>query len=254
MRGPDLQRRAELLALVTGFAERAERVPVMADLALRLDLAPREVRRQMMLLEKDGSLTVERRGSGMSQSLRIILPGGVLASAWSPTWEPKGESRTGTRRVLALLTEAAQTGGAVPTNKEIAAMLGLGRGAVQSSLNNLASIGRIKIHRTGGSHDGTRQVEIDGMRSAASPRSPAPVARGERAVPNVIAGMDPPRPNQPIVARRLPRCPMCELPAGHHLCRHGWNGQTTRGQRRMIATAAGLYGRPPATGSRESLS
>lgn len=243
MATPDLKRRADLRALLTGFAERAERVPVMADIADAMSLSPREVRRQMALLVSEGALTVERRGAGMSQSLRVVLPGGVLASQWSPTWEPRGESRTGTRRVLALLTDVARTGGVVPTNKEIAAQLGLGRGAVQSSLNNLASIGRIIIHRTGCSHDGTRQVEIDGMLSAASPRSGVASTSRSRAVPAVIAGMDPPRPNQPVVARRLPRCPMCELPAGHHLCGHGWNGLTTRAQRRMIATAAGLYGR-----------
>lgn len=241
MGAPDLQRRADLLALLSGYAERAERVPVTAELGLRLNLTAREIRRQMMLLEKDGALMVERRGSGMSQTLRVVLPGGVLASAWSSTWEPKGENRTGTRRVLALLTEAARTGGVVPTNKDIAAQLGLGRGAVQSSLNNLAAIGRIKIHRTGESHDGTRQVEIDGKFSAASPRTSTPAPRRERAVPVVVAGMDPPRPDQPIVAHRLARCPRCEMPAGHHLCSHGWNGQTTRGQRRMIAEAAGYF-------------
>lgn len=49
----------------------------------------------------------------------------------------------------------------------------------------------------------------------------------------------PARPDQPLSPRQLPRCPYDELPAGHRLCRHGWNGLTTMAQRAMIAAAAG---------------
>ena len=117
---------------------------------------------------------------------------------------------------------------------------------MQTTLNNLMPSGRLAVHRTGTARDGTRQFEIDGYRTAASPRSIDPAPRtAPRAAPTVIAGFDPPRPEQPLIARRLPRCPFCEMPARHRLCRHGWNGITTRAQRTQIAMAAGHFGRPP---------
>lgn len=237
----DEARAAAVLALFTGFAERAEVVPPLAELGERIGHPARIVRWEMLALEKAGAIIVERKGAGMAQQIRIILPGGVLASQWSPTWRPKGDSRTGTRRVMALLADAARAGAAVPSNAAIAGQLGMTSATVHSALNNLAAAGRIVIHRSGTSHSGNRQFEIDGHRTAWSPRSGTPAPPQPRSVPNIIAGGEPKRPDQPIVARRLPRCPYCELPAGHHLCRHGWNGMTTRAARRAIAFAAGLF-------------
>ena len=150
---------------------------------------------------------------------------------------------TGTRRVLDYLTEAAQRGGVVPPNAAIAKALGMGPGVVHSALNNLAATGRIKVHRWGSTRKGHRQFEIDGRMTALSPRSGTAAAAPPRVVPNIVAGGEPKRPVQPVLPRRLPRCPYCEMPAGHHLCRHGWNGITTRAGRRIIAIAAGLHGK-----------
>lgn len=239
----DLNRSAEVLTMLLGFAERAEVVPPMSELGARLGVAGRIMRWEMQQLERAGAFVVERQGSGMAQQIRIVLPGGVLASQWSRAWEPKGDSRTGTRQVLTLLGEAVRKGAVVPPNAAIAKTLGMSPGMVHSALNNLSATGRITVHRMGTTRGGQRQFEIEGKRSAWSPRSGAVTPAPPRVVPNIIAGGEPKRPNQPVIAKRLPRCPFCELPAGHHLCGHGWNGITTRAQRRMIATAAGFHGK-----------
>lgn len=236
---PDMDRRAAVLAAVRVHAECGTVVPIASAVATSLGLNKREYRRQLALLERDGALAIERRGSGLGQALRIVLPGGVLASAWSPTWEPRdGAPGSSTRRILALITDAAQAGAPAPTNGELAAMVGVDAGHVQSAIANLAYARKLTVERDGTAHAGTRVFVVGAWRSAPGSRRGDTSRATERAEPATVA-TEPKRPVQPLIARRLPRCPFCELPADHHLCRHGWNGMTTRGQRAAIAGEVG---------------
>lgn len=48
---------------------------------------------------------------------------------------------------------------------------------------------------------------------------------------------------EPKAALRAPvnlRCPLCNLPPDHAECAHGWNGQTTRRERRSILIESGV--------------
>ena len=124
----------------------------------------------------------------------------------------------------------------------MAAGVGVGVSTVEHLLARWKAIGAVRVLRRGGPFAVSRWRFDVGLRDlAAGCTAVHPNKRGAMRTAGASRGQalgaEPPL-RAPAAPRT--RCPFCEMPPGHALCRHGWNGTTTRGQRRMIAEGAGV--------------
>lgn len=154
--------------------------------------------------------------------------------------------------ILAAVVDAL-AGLPCPQNQMLGRLSGLTVGQIDVALARGVAAGRLRrdVRRRS-----RRLVVLDGAGKAVSATAYSrsgggslPAARCELAkVAARAAGGNPVEDGAPLVTARPShddaprtnnlRCPRCNLPPDHGECRHGWNGATTRAERRAIAMAA----------------
>jgi hypothetical protein len=119
--------------------------------------------------------------------------------------------------------------------------VGIGVSTAETLLARWKAIGAVRVLRRGGPRAVTYWWFEVAMRDAAAGCAAVhPSKTGSTRTGGASRGLaDGAEPPLRAPAPSAVRCPFCEMPPGHALCRHGWDGMTTRGQRRMIAESLG---------------
>lgn len=126
---------------------------------------------------------------------------------------------------------------------------GLGVSTVEALMSRWKAAAIVRVLRRGGSAGPTRWAFDLSRRAEASACGAVHAGRvARRRAMGIGSRRGVVRDGAGVAEKRLARlgpvadrCPFCELPPGHADCRHGWNGLTTRAQRRAIAAAAGDF-------------
>lgn len=143
--------------------------------------------------------------------------------------------------LIALLTKLAKAGAMMPSNMALGAELNCCAEAISRLLLIHEREGTLIIEKRGKTFGLRRRVTIVATNLSTAPIEDRVPTRRERerfTYNSHPAPKSPPVPEELRVERD--RCPRCELPPHHAECRHGWNGLTTRQQRRAIAGELGV--------------
>jgi hypothetical protein len=140
------------------------------------------------------------------------------------------------RALIVALIKLAKAGETMPSNMALGAQLGCCAEAVSRQLLIQEREGALVIEKRGKTFGLQRRVTIVEADLSTAPikdRALTPRQRERFTYASHPVPKSPPVPEELRVERT--RCPMCELPPGHTLCAHGWDGQTTKVQRRDMA-------------------
>ncbi|WP_411340335.1 hypothetical protein V6U71_21595 [Sphingopyxis sp. J-6] len=126
------------------------------------------------------------------------------------------------------------------STRTMAQALSIGSSTVEHLMARWKPLGAVRVVRRGGPYGPSIWMIDAALRDEAAACAavhPSHIGRhrsgGGPAV--YVSTIDPPmRETAPVSTR----CPRCELPPGHALCAHGWDGVMTRMQRRDAQAAA----------------
>lgn len=133
--------------------------------------------------------------------------------------------------------------------RDIAAGADVGVSTVESLMARWKAIGFVRVLRRGGAFCVTRWRFDGALSDAAAACTSVHPNHGGYTRPGAAArgAADGGGPPLPALAPVQTRCPFCEMPPGHALCRHGWDGMTTRAARRDMMLAVPRSGALPKT-------
>ncbi|MFN7028411.1 MAG: hypothetical protein ACK4PC_03500 [Sphingopyxis sp.] len=141
--------------------------------------------------------------------------------------------------LLDLIERIAAEGQEMPRDARLAKALGASAAGINRALHALADNGHIRVEAKGRTIGTRRRVTV--VRSGATTAPIDAIAKPDLAaerraiLPHLVMPGPPVREELRVVRDR---CPFCNLPPQHGACRHGWDGQTTRAQRRDAAIMA----------------
>ena len=239
-------READVFSLLCRRAVNGEVTILLAEVATAMSVSERAVWAVMRALRDRGLLTSRRRGNRNRPSIYDIRTDIVVQSGYLPRGGVKagtsGDERDASRaaEVAALLAiVAAHEGQPCPTNSAMAAAIHVTPFRIETLLSQAIAGGqlvrdwegrarRLIVVATGAATGfatiaGRSLEQRDSILYAARRVADIEAQRAEEDARRVIRD----------------RCPFCEMPPGDAGCRHGWDGRTTRGQRRDMAIAAG---------------
>ncbi len=235
-------REAQIFAILREMAVDGVTTVAMRDLAARVDVTPRRVWAVMSGLRNRGLISPIVRGSrsrattcGVDMATEILT--GFLPRGGSAAGVAGSEADLSRAEHIALLVALIEdhAGRSCPSNRQIAAALHLTLGRVDTLLSQAAYSGDI-IRVT---EENRRTLIVVATGKATLPSEPP---SGQPR-----AQFDVPTKDRAGIERQLDelrvvrdRCPRCEMPPGHALCAHGWDGRTTSAQRRDMAFSAQL--------------
>lgn len=236
-------REGEILAILREIAVDGVATIAMADLAKRHGVTPRRVWAVMWALRNRGLVTTVVRGSRS----RATTCGVDMVTEIRTGFLPRGGTTAGLSGSEADASRAAQiallidfierhAGQPCPSNRQIAAALHLTMGRVDTLLSQ--AVFRGQVVRTTEDNRRTLIVVASGAATLPSAQYAGTAPRDTPAVPMIDRAAIERQLDELRVVRD--RCPCCEMPPGHALCAHGWDGRTTKAQRRDMALSAML--------------
>lgn len=238
---------AQLLQAMQARAQVGEVRAMTAELANDIGLITRNASCVLRSLTEAGLVeTIEVPSRSKPGRWRIVTDTVVAAS------RPRGPvpARVAARHVAVApmlfdwITARIEKDGTIEMGtRTMADGVGIGVSTVETLLARWKAIGAVRVLRRGGPWAVTRwrfdiaQRDLAAACTAVHPSKTGSI-RNEGASRGQANGAEP--------AMRAPgairtRCPFCEMPPGHALCSHGWDGATTRSQRRLIAENAGIF-------------
>lgn len=165
-------------------------------------------------------------------------------------------NRTSGDALVPILTAVigALDGVSCPQNQMLGRLTGLTVGQIDTALARGIATGKLRrdmrhrrsrrlvvlgdggkaVAATGYSMAGCKPLSAEAFERA---KAAARAAGGNPADDGGVPVMADARPDEAPRVNNL-RCPRCNLPPDHGECRHGWNGATTRLERRAIAMEA----------------